>query len=79
MGVSLSLRPSAFLLVRAIKDASSEVFLVAMASAGTLQELQALVFDPKYIEFKSRALGVKLYFSPEFMRKNQKPTQTRDP
>ena len=28
------------------------VFLLAMASAGRCSELQALVFDPQYIQFK---------------------------
>ena len=55
------------------------VFLLAMASAGRRSELQALVFDQKYIQFKPKGAGVTLYFSPEFMRKNQKPNQGNDP
>ena len=55
------------------------VFLLAMASAGRRSELQALMFDPKYIQFKPKGAGVTLYFSPEFMRKNQKPSQVNDP
>ena len=55
------------------------VFLLAMASAGRCSELQALVFDQKYIQFKPKGAGVTLYFSPEFMRKNQKPNQGNDP
>ena len=47
------------------------VFLLAMALAGRHSELQALVFDPKYIQFKPKGLGVTLYFTPKFMRKNQ--------
>ena len=50
-----------------------------MTSAGRLSDLQALVFDQKYIQFKPKGAGVTLYFSPEFMRKNQKPNQVKDP
>ena len=46
------------------------VFLIAMASAGRSSELQALVFDPKYIQFKSK---------PVFKRKNKRPNQVNDP
>ena len=45
------------------------VFLLAMALAERHNELQALVFDPKYIQFKPKKAGVTLYFSPEFMCK----------
>ena len=57
------------------------VFLLAMASAGygRRSELQVLVFDQNYIQFKPKGAGVTLYFSPEFMRKNQKPNQVNDP
>ena len=55
------------------------VFLVAMASAGRRSELQVLVFDHKYIQFKPKGACVMLYFSLEFMRKNQKPNQVNDP
>ena len=48
------------------------VFLLAMASAGRHSELH-------YIQFKPKGAGVTLYFSPEFMRKNQKPNQVNDP
>ena len=53
------------------------VFLLAMASGGRRSKLQALVFDPLYIQFKPKGAGVTLYFTPEFMRKNQeaKPSQ----
>ena len=51
------------------------VFLLALASAGRRNELQALVFDPQYILFKPKGDGVTLYFTPEFMRKNQWPNQ----
>ena len=51
------------------------VFLLAMASAG---RPSALVFDPQYtvytvlmIQFKPKGAGVTLYFTPEFMQKNQ--------
>ena len=54
------------------------VFLLAMASAGRRSELQALRFDQNYIQFKPKGACV-LYFSPEFMRKNQKPNQVNDP
>ena len=55
------------------------VFLLAMASAGRCSELQALRFDQNYILFRPKGAGVTLYFSPEFMRKNQKPNQVNDP
>ena len=55
------------------------VFLLAMASAGRCSELHALRFDQNYIQFKPKGAGVTLYFSPEFMRKNQKPNQVNDP
>ena len=54
------------------------VFLLAMASAGRRSEL-ALRFDQNYIQFKPKGAGVTLYFSPELMRKNQKPNQVNDP
>ena len=44
------------------------VFLLAMATARKRSELQALVFDPHYIQFKPKGAGVTLYFTPEFMR-----------
>ena len=47
------------------------VFLLVMASAGRHSELQALVFDLKYMQFKPKGAGVTLYFSPELMQKNQ--------
>ena len=50
-----------------------------MASAGRRTELQALKFDQNYILFKPKGAGVTLYFSPEFMRKDQKPNQVNDP
>ena len=53
------------------------VFLLAMASAGRRSD--ALRFDQNYIQFKPKGAGVTLYFSPEFMRKNQKPNQVNDP
>ena len=49
------------------------VFLLAMASAGRRRELKALVFDLQYIQFKPKGAGVTLYFTPEFMRKDQTP------
>ena len=55
------------------------VFLLAMASAGRRSELHALRFDQNFIQFKPKGAGVTLYFSPEFMRKNQKPNQVNDP
>ena len=55
------------------------VFLLVMASAGRRSELQALRFDQNYIQFKPKGAGVTLYFSPEFMRKNQKPNQVIHP
>ena len=38
------------------------VLLLAMALAGRSSELQALVFDPKYIQFKPKGAGVTFYF-----------------
>ena len=55
------------------------VFLLAMASGGRRSKLQALVFDPQYIQLKPKGAGVTLYFTPEFMRKNQRPNQVNDP
>ena len=55
------------------------IFLLAMASAGRRSKLQALVFDPQYIQFKPKEAGVTLYFTPEFMRKNHRPNQVNDP
>ena len=55
------------------------VFLLAMASAGRRSKLQVLRFDQNYIQFKPKGAGVTVYFSPEFMRKNQKPNQVNDP
>ena len=55
------------------------VFLLAMASAGRRSEPHALRFDQNYIQFKPKGAGVTLYFSPEFMRKNQKPNLVNDP
>ena len=40
------------------------VFLLAMASARGRSELQALVFDLQYIQFKAKGAGVALYFTP---------------
>ena len=54
------------------------VFLLAMASAGRRSELHVLRYDRNYIQFKPKGAGVTLYFSPEFMRKNQKPNQVND-
>ena len=50
-----------------------------MDSAVRRSELQALRFDQYYIQFKPKGAGVTLYFSPEFMRKNQKPNQVNEP
>ena len=47
------------------------VFLLAMASGVRSSKLQALVFDPQYIQFKPKGAGVTLYFTQEFMRPNQ--------
>ena len=47
-------------------------FFLAMASAGR-QEIQALVFDLQYIQFKPKVAGVTLYFN------NQRPNQVDDP
>ena len=50
-----------------------------MASARRRSELQALMFDQKYIQLKPKGAGVTFYFSPEFMRMNQNPNQFIDP
>ena len=55
------------------------VFLLAMASAERHSELQALMFDQKYIQFKPKGAGFTLHFSPEIMRQNQKLSQINDP
>ena len=55
------------------------VFPLAMASAGRRSEVEARRFDQNYILFNQKGAGVTLYFSPEFMRKNQKPNQVNDP
>ena len=57
---------------------SKTVFLLAMASAGRRSELQVLMFDQKYTQFKPKMAGVTLHFSPEFM-KNQRPNKVNDP
>ena len=54
------------------------IFLLAIASAKRCSELQVLVFDQRHIQLKPKGAGVALYFSPEFMRKNQKPNHVND-
>ena len=39
----------------------------------------ALVFVPQYIQLKPKGAGVTLYFTTEFMQKNQRPNQVNDP
>ena len=53
------------------------VFLLAMASGGRRSELQALVFDPQYIQFKPKGAGVTLYFTPRVHEEESeaKPSQ----
>ena len=41
-------------------------------------KIQPLVFVSKYLQFKHYDTGASLYLSPEFMCRNQKPTQTND-
>ena len=41
------------------------VFVLPMAWARRRSELQALVFNPKYIQLKPQGEGVTLYFSPD--------------
>ena len=55
------------------------VFLLAMASGERRSELQALVLDSKYLQYKTQGSGVTIYFNPEFMRKNERSSQTNDP
>ena len=57
---------------------STQEPIVEQLGQDTPSELHALRFDQNYIQFKPKA-GVTLYFSPEFMRKNQKPNQVNDP
>ena len=45
------------------------VFRLAMASVGKCSKLQ--VFDPKYLQLKPQVSGITLYFSDEFLHKNQ--------
>ena len=49
------------------------VILLAMASGRRPSKLQALVFDPQYIQFKPKGAGVTLYFTPELSE--AKPSQ----
>ena len=49
-----------------------------MAPAGRRSELQALVFDPQYIQFKPKGAGVAIYVTPELTQKNQRPNQVND-
>ena len=55
------------------------VFLLAMASAGRGSELQALRFSPELYTVQTKRGWCHTLFSPEFMRKNQKPNQVKDP
>ena len=51
-----------------------------MASGGRRSKLQALVFDLNIFNLRELGLPYKiLYFTPEFMRKNQRPNQVNDP
>ena len=55
------------------------VFLLAMASAERHSEPKALVFHPQYVQFNPiKGAGVTFYFTPEFMRKNQRPNHVND-
>ena len=56
------------------------IFSIELQWPRKCSEQQALVFHPKYIQFKPKGAGVTLYFIPEFMRKLQKkPNQVNDP
>ena len=37
------------------------------------------LLGPQYIQLKPKGAGVTLYFTTEFMRKNQRPNQVNDP
>ena len=50
-----------------------------MVSVGRHSELQALVFDPQYVQSKPKGAGVTLYFSLSSYGKNQRPNQVNDP
>ena len=50
------------------------VFLLAVASGGRRSELQALVFDPRYIQFKPKGAGLP-YISPHKEESEAKPSQ----
>ena len=55
---------------------------MAMATFERRSELQALVFDSKYVKSDREGGGgarVTLYFSLEFLHINKKSTQTNDP
>ena len=68
---ALSKSPYEWLREASLKQLTLKtVFLLAMASAGRRSELQTLVFDLQYIQFKPKGAGVTLYLTPEFMRKN---------
>ena len=45
------------------------VFLLGIASAGRRSELEALVFDPQYIQLKPKGAEVTLYFTPSSCEK----------
>ena len=49
----------------------------AYASQGRRSKLQALVFDPQYIQVKPKGAGVTLYFTPEVHEEESeaKPSQ----
>ena len=54
-------------LYEALREASLKhltlktVFLLAMASVGRLSELQALVFNPQYVQSKPKGAAVTLF------------------
>ena len=52
------------------------VFLLAIASAERGSELQ---HPPNTYSSKTKGSGITVNFCPEFMYKNQRPTQTNDP
>ena len=59
---------------------SDMIFSIELQRPRKCSEQQALVFHPKYIQFKPKGAGVTLYFIPEFIRKLQKkPNQVNDP
>ena len=70
---ALSKPPYEPLRQASLKHLTLKTVFLAMASAGRPSELQALVCDLQYIQLKPKGAGVSLYFTQEYMQKNQRP------